>query len=106
MTTGRTLSLTAVLVLQGIRDGVEYGFDLVDATGLQSGTVYPALSRLEREGLVRSTWEDDRVARAEGRPARRYYRITAAGSKALAAGIAHHRARLHALVPAGERSRR
>ena len=56
-------------VLQAIADGVEYGFDVIDRTGLPSGTVYPALSRLERDGYVRSAWED--AARRTRKAARR-----------------------------------
>ena len=77
------LSITALSVLSSIAAGFEYGFDIIDATGLPSGTVYPALSRLERDGYVRSAWEDERRAHKEGRPARRYYRITAPGVGAL-----------------------
>jgi len=79
----RRLSITAVSVLQAIADGFEYGFDIIDATGLPSGTVYPALSRLERDGYVRSAWEDEQRAHRDGRPARRYYRVTAPGVRAL-----------------------
>ena len=75
--------MTSVSVLQAIANGFEYGFDIIDHTGLPSGTVYPALSRLERDGFVRSSWEDEARAHREGRPARRYYRLTASGSRAL-----------------------
>jgi PadR family transcriptional regulator PadR len=71
------------LVLHAIADGVRYGFDIADRTGLQTGTVYPALRRLEMLGFVRSNWERDTVARREQRPARRYYEITASGMNAL-----------------------
>ena len=67
----RRLSVTAVSVLRAIADGYQYGFDVIDQTGLPSGTVYPALSRLERDGLVKSAWENEQDAHAEGRPARR-----------------------------------
>jgi PadR family transcriptional regulator, regulatory protein PadR len=77
------MSITAVSVLQAIADGYEYGFDIIDTTGLPSGTVYPALSRLERDGYVRSAWEDEQRAHRDGRPARRYYRVTAHGATAL-----------------------
>jgi PadR family transcriptional regulator, regulatory protein PadR len=87
----RRLSVTAVSVLQAIANGTEYGFDIIDRTGLPSGTVYPALSRLERDGFLRSAWEDERRAHRQGRPARRYYRITAPGVKALQAAIDHYR---------------
>lgn len=85
---------TLVAVLQSIADGVVYGFDIIDATGLPSGTVYPALSRLERDGYVSSSWEADAAAHAEGRPARRYYRVTAHGARALADAVAHYRSLL------------
>ena len=79
----RRLSITVLSVLQAIADEHQYGFDIIDVTGLPSGTVYPALSRLERDGYVRSAWEDETRAHREGRPARRYYRITAPGVRAL-----------------------
>lgn len=79
----RRLSITVLSVLQAIADEHQYGFDIIDISGLPSGTVYPALSRLERDGYVRSAWEDETRAHREGRPARRYYRITAPGVRAL-----------------------
>ena len=54
----RPLSFSAASVLRAIADGVRYGFDIMDRTELPSGTVYPALSRLERDGYVKSHWED------------------------------------------------
>ena len=90
----RRLSVTAVSVLQCIASGFEYGFDIIDNTGLPSGTVYPALSRLERDGYVRSAWEDERRAHREGRPARRYYRVTAHGARVLDESLAYYRSLL------------
>jgi PadR family transcriptional regulator PadR len=87
----RRLSVTAVSILQAIASGFEYGFDIIDHTSLPSGTVYPALSRLERDGFVRSAWEDEGRAHREGRPARRYYRITAPGTRALDEALAYYR---------------
>ncbi len=87
----RRLSVTGVSVLQAIANGFEYGFDIIDHTGLPSGTVYPALSRLERDGLVRSSWEDEARAHRDGRPARRYYRITAPGTRALEDSLIYYR---------------
>jgi DNA-binding PadR family transcriptional regulator len=95
----RKLTITAVSVLHAIADGYQYGFDVIDQTGLPSGTVYPALSRLERDGLVRSAWENEQAAHAEGRPARRYYKLTAPGVKALAEAASHYRAMLPASKP-------
>lgn len=93
----RRLTITASSVLQAIADGSAYGFDIIERTGLPSGTVYPALSRLERDGYARSAWEEDALAHADGRPARRYYRITAPGRRALADATAHYRALLHGI---------
>lgn len=47
------------------------------------GTLYKALDRLERQGFLRSRWEDAEVALAEGRPRRRLYQVTPAGEVAL-----------------------
>lgn len=96
----RRLSITAVCVLQAVAGGYQYGFDIIDQTGLPSGTVYPALGRLERDGLVKSAWENEHEAHAEGRPARRYYKLTAAGVKALSASASFYRS----LLPAKPRT--
>ena len=48
------------------------------------GTLYKALTRLEREGLLASRWEDPNAAADEGRPRRRFYRLTLEGEGALA----------------------
>lgn len=69
--------------MQAIASGSQYGFDIADRTGLQTGTVYPALRRLELLGFVRSSWESDKTARREQRPPRRYYELTASGAEAL-----------------------
>ena len=79
------LSYTAALVLHAIASGRGYGFQVMEAAGLPSGTVYPALRKLEKARLIRSQWEHAAVARAEQRPARRYYRITGEGEAALQA---------------------
>lgn len=76
------LTHTAALVLTMIRAGCRYGFDIMEATGLPSGTVYPALRRLEQSELVQSKWEKEAKALAEQRPARKYYRLTASGEQA------------------------
>ena len=81
------MTYPTTLVLQVIASGSNYGFDIADRTGLQTGTVYPALRRLEELGFVRSSWESERAARREQRPARRYYEITASGAAALEAAL-------------------
>ena len=77
-------------VLAALATGVRHGFDILDATGLQSGTVYPILRRLEDAGLVRSRWEAVQRARDAGRPPRRYYELTGAGAHALQEAVARH----------------
>ena len=46
------------------------------------GTLYRALGRLEKMGLLNSRWEDPQIPAREGRPGRRLYTITAAGEAA------------------------
>ena len=77
------LSYTGLFVLQALARGHRFGFDIMEVTGLPSGTVYPALRRLEAWELVRSDWESGREARQSGRPRRRYYELTAAGRRRL-----------------------
>ena len=79
------LSHTAAMILQAIHSGCMYGFSIMEMTGFPSGTVYPALRRLERDGLIRSQWEKQAIAEAELRPARKYYKITRTGRAALEA---------------------
>ena len=57
-----------------------YGYDLMKAARLPSGTLYPMLARLEDEGLVTSEWES-RQPGAGGRPPRKYYRLTGEGAR-------------------------
>ena len=70
------MTYATAMVLQALDRGFRHGFDVIDATGLRSGTVYPLLRRFEDGGLVRSEWEDVEVARAENRPPRKYYELT------------------------------
>jgi PadR family transcriptional regulator PadR len=72
-------------VLALLRDGRRYGFELVrtlsEADGLRvsEGTIYPLLSRLRRDQMVSTSWQE-----SEAGPPRRYYQLTAAGKRALA----------------------
>ena len=77
------ITYPTAVVLFAVSRGLRYGFDIIDATGLQSGSVYPILRRLEDAGLLRSKWEPVRAARDEQRPPRRYYQVTGAGAEAL-----------------------
>jgi PadR family transcriptional regulator PadR len=68
-----------------LRSGRRYGFELVrtlsDADGLlvSEGTIYPLLSRLRRDHLVSTSWQE-----SETGPPRRYYQLTETGKRALA----------------------
>jgi DNA-binding PadR family transcriptional regulator len=85
------LTYPTTLVLQALLQGYHHGFDIMDATGLPSGTVYPILRRLDAEGLVRSRWEKDGVARREQRPPRRYYELTTNGRNVAGEAISRYR---------------
>ena len=80
----RMTQVTA-LVLQAVGSGHRYGFDIMDVTGLASGSVYPVLRRLEEARYLRGTWEDAPEAGRRGRPQRRYYELTPEGEAALEA---------------------
>jgi DNA-binding PadR family transcriptional regulator len=73
------------MILQALGAGYIYGYTVMEVTGLPSGTVYPALRRLERDQLIRSHWERQSIADAAMRPARKYYKLTGAGEAALEA---------------------
>lgn len=73
------------MILHAIEAGDGYGFSVMELTGLPSGTVYPAMRRLERDGLIRSQWERQSIADSEQRPPRKYYKLTRSGRDALEA---------------------
>jgi DNA-binding PadR family transcriptional regulator len=86
------LGYTALFVLQALSQGHRFGSDVMQVTKLPSGTIYPALRRLEALQLVTSDWEDGDTARRDGRPRRRYYELTGAGRRQLAEADARFRA--------------
>jgi PadR family transcriptional regulator PadR len=92
------VTLPMAKVLRAFLDdpsAARYGFDLMQATGLPSGTLYPILARLERAGWIRGRSEaiDPAVA---GRPARRFYELSDEGLRAATRELA---ALAAALVP-------
>lgn len=99
----RSLPLGTVLVLHALARGHRYGFDLLEQTGLTSGTVYPALERLERLGFARSRWEDASVAHADKRPPRKYFEVTREGRAELAVALDRYKGL--APVPLEDRGR-
>jgi PadR family transcriptional regulator PadR len=72
-------------VLALLRDGRRYGFELVrtlsaaDGLLVSEGTIYPLLSRLRRDQLVTTSWQESGAG-----PPRRYYQLTEIGERALA----------------------
>lgn len=80
----RQIGYATAGLLRAIAQGYRYGLDIMEVTGLPSGTVYPTLTRLESRGFVAGTWESQAIADREKRPRRRYYKLTAAGRAALA----------------------
>jgi len=64
-----------------------YGLEICSMAGLPSGTIHPILARLEGLGWVESFWEDEGNARMEGRPRRRYYRLTREGAERATAAL-------------------
>ena len=73
-----------------------YGYDLMKAARLPSGTLYPLLARLEHENLVASAWE---TPQQEGQRPRKYYQLTGEGIRIVRLELAQASARRQ-LAPA------
>ena len=67
-----------------------YGYDLMKAARLPSGTLYPLLARLEHQKLVTSEWE---TPQQEGQRPRKYYQLTGEGIRIARLELAHASAR-------------
>jgi len=75
------MTLTVQLVLRALlADPARemYGFEVTRATGLPSGTVYPILARLKDAGWL-TVRDEGIIPQEEGRPQRRYYKLTGKG---------------------------
>jgi PadR family transcriptional regulator, regulatory protein PadR len=78
------MTLQTQLVLRAMLEdpaAQRYGLELCEVTGLPSGTIYPIVARLEQAGWLASSWEDPAEHVEEGRPRRRYYRLTDDGAE-------------------------
>jgi PadR family transcriptional regulator, regulatory protein PadR len=101
------MTIPTQLVLEALLQdpaGELYGVEIGTAAGLPSGTVHPILARLEGRGWLESRWEEI-DPRVQGRPPRRYYRLTAAGAQSARAALAraYRPAAVHLrLRPVGE----
>lgn len=98
------LGAAQLKVLEAVAGGTGYGFDIMDQTNLASGSVYPALSKLEKGGLLRSEWESAAVARRDKRPPRRYYEVTPEGRRALSEALSEARSLARSLAKAVKES--
>ena len=92
---GTLLPIERQILEVAVRRGPEgmYGFALANELAGESrdralvahGTLYKALDRMRRAGLLTARWEDADVAAQAGRPRRRMYTVTAHGVTALQA---------------------
>ncbi|MGE7384503.1 PadR family transcriptional regulator [Streptomyces sp. NPDC004126] len=95
--TPHTQTLLRALLGQGVDIGQRsvvlteglYGLDLSRRTELPNGTLFPILERLRQAGWVERYWEQDAIAEAEGRPRRRFYRISPKGAVLAPQALAH-----------------
>lgn len=83
----QTLALLAVLAKRST--SWHYGYALSRETGLQSGTLYPILMRLEERGWLETQWETPPPG---GRPPRHMYRLTSSGRASAAEAVSAARA--------------
>ena len=83
-TTQLRKGLLEFCILKALRSRWLYGYDIVkrlreiEGLVISEGTVYPLLSRLKRDGLVRTT-----IAESSEGPPRKYYQLTAQGQRTL-----------------------
>jgi PadR family transcriptional regulator PadR len=93
---GRPLSPSAVMILReflACPDDVQYGYGLMKATGVASGTLYVTLARFERLGWIKGREETARK-RLGGAPQRRVYRLTKKGRHEATAALQEFYCRL------------
>jgi DNA-binding PadR family transcriptional regulator len=77
------MTLTTQLVLRALLEHPTdelYGLEICAKAGLPSGTIHPILARLEKAGWLESRWEDA-DPHEQGRPRRRYYRLSPDGAE-------------------------
>jgi DNA-binding PadR family transcriptional regulator len=89
---GLRMTTPRLLVLRALVDEPErerYGLELAIAAGLEAGTIYPILVAFENAGWLRSR-EEQVDPHLEGRPRRRYYSLTTAGTAAARDALAGH----------------
>jgi transcriptional regulator len=83
-----------LLILKALSLGPRHGYGVLlriqqisrDQLNIQQGSLYPALYRLEHQGLIESEWGE-----SENKRKARYYRLTAAGRKRFKEEVAYWR---------------
>ena len=65
-----------------------YGLELSRLSGLPNGTLFPILERLRQAGWVERYWEQDELAESEGRPRRRFYKLSSKGAELAPTAVA------------------
>ena len=91
----RTMQEATFLILTALAAGSRHGYGIIDDVArisegrvrLRAGTLYAALDRLRRDGLIRVDHEEIVDSRL-----RRYYRLTPEGARALAGEAARFQA--------------
>ncbi len=88
------MSLAKVKVLSALLEApceLHYGYELMRTTSVKSGSLYPILEQLEKAGWVEASWEDANTDQ-EGRPPRRWYRLTGLGEASARSAISEYMA--------------
>lgn len=75
----------SLILLSSLIDGDKYGYEITkeilkltnNEIQLKEGSLYPALHKLEKLGMVESYWQQQEL----GKPGRKYYKITPDGLK-------------------------
>ncbi|GGK90415.1 hypothetical protein Ppa06_57990 [Planomonospora parontospora subsp. parontospora] len=74
-----------------------YGLEICQTAGLASGTIHPILARFEGLGWLESRWEEN-DPHEQGRPRRRYYRLTSDGAQSARIAMAQARTKVNGLL--------
>lgn len=93
------MTLPTQLVLRAMLEeptDEKYGLQISEASGLPSGTIHPILARLEGLGWLESQWEEVDPHK-QGRPRRRYYRLTEDGAERARIALAQARTQVGTL---------
>jgi DNA-binding PadR family transcriptional regulator len=94
------MTMPVILILSAILqrpDEEWYGLELSELADLKSGTIYPALLRLEEAGWLESRWEEVDPSEVK-RPRRRLYRLTGVGQTVARDAVEAHHRKLKAVV--------